>query len=157
MQHYAPSIVKTEYVALQEAESIQLLHDFLHEPQDFMKHPMRFTTSVVTCLSTYIMPTSIQIRSQHAEVLYLFSIEYLDYGVRCERNEDPAVRGIEEVMLRVCELLMPGSKPPVEDFPWLRYVEVHRPLRFGVVYNTPVGLSQILSLIGKRSQESLGS
>jgi hypothetical protein len=29
---------------------------------------------------------------------------------------------IEEIMLRVCELLMPGSKPPVEDFPWLRCV-----------------------------------
>ncbi|KAH7343964.1 cytochrome P450 [Rhizoctonia solani] len=95
VQHYASSLVKTEYVALQEAESVQLLYEFLHDPKHFMQHPMRFTTSVVTCLN---------------------------YGIRCEAYEDPAVRGIEEAMLRVCELLMPGSKPPVEDFPWLRFV-----------------------------------
>ncbi|CAE6429628.1 hypothetical protein ACGC1H_000900 [Rhizoctonia solani] len=95
VQHYAAAVVKTEYVTLQEAESVQLLHEFLHDPKHFMQHPMRFTTSVVTCLN---------------------------YGVRCEAYEDPAVRGIEEIMLRVCELLMPGSKPPVEDFPWLRFL-----------------------------------
>ncbi|CAE6419189.1 unnamed protein product [Rhizoctonia solani] len=95
VQHYASSVVKTEYVALQEAESVQLLYEFLHDPKYFMQHPMRFTTSVVTCLN---------------------------YGIRCEKYEDPAVRGIEEIMFRVCELLMPGSKPPVEDFPWLRFV-----------------------------------
>ncbi|CAE6485323.1 unnamed protein product [Rhizoctonia solani] len=95
VQHYASSVVKVEYVALQEAESVQLLYEFLHNPKRFMQHPMRFTTSVVTCLN---------------------------YGVRCEAYEDPAVRGIEEVMFRVCELLMPGSKPPVEDFPWLRFI-----------------------------------
>ncbi|CAE6479831.1 unnamed protein product [Rhizoctonia solani] len=95
VQHYAAAVVKTEYVALQEAESVQLLHEFLHDPEHFMQHPMRFTTSVVTCLN---------------------------YGVRCEAYADPAVRGIEEIMLRVCELLMPGSKPPVEDFPWLRFL-----------------------------------
>ncbi|KAJ1308478.1 hypothetical protein OPQ81_004182 [Rhizoctonia solani] len=106
IQHYAPSVVKTEYVALQEAESIQLLHDFLHDPQNFMQHPMRFTTSVVTCLTD---------GGAHP-------CGRPDYGVRCEAYEDPAVRGIEEIMLRVCELLMPGSKPPVEDFPWLRFV-----------------------------------
>ncbi|KAF8709312.1 Cytochrome P450, partial [Rhizoctonia solani] len=95
VQHYASSVVKTEYVGLQEAESVQLLHDFLHDPKHFMQHPMRFTTSVVTCLN---------------------------YGVRCETYEDPAVRTIEEIMVRVCDLLMPGSKPPVEDFPWLRFI-----------------------------------
>nr|AVZ23852.1 cytochrome P450 [Thanatephorus cucumeris] len=95
VQHYASSVVKTEYVGLQEAESVQLLHNFLHDPKHFMQHPMRFTTSVVTCLN---------------------------YGVRCETYEDPAVRIIEEIMVRVCDLLMPGSKPPVEDFPWLWFI-----------------------------------
>lgn len=95
IQHYAPNITKTEHVRIQEAESAQLLHDFLHKPEQFMQHPMRYTTSIITCLN---------------------------YGVRCEAYEDPAVHGIEEIMLRVCELLMPGSKPPVEDFPWLSYI-----------------------------------
>lgn len=95
MQHYAPGPTKTEHVRVQEAESVQLLYEFMHDPSQYMQHPMRYTTSVVTSLS---------------------------YGVRCEAYEDPAVHGIEDIMARVCELLMPGSKPPVEEFPWLGYL-----------------------------------
>jgi hypothetical protein len=42
--------MKTENVPLQEAESVQLLYEFLHQPEGFMNHPMRYTTSVITCL-----------------------------------------------------------------------------------------------------------
>ncbi|ELU37780.1 cytochrome P450, putative [Rhizoctonia solani AG-1 IA] len=121
VQHYASSVVKTEYVGLQEAESVQLLHDFLHDPKHFMQHPMRFTTSVVTCLSM-CLPWAffVLVTSMVRKFLSLYC--YLDYGVRCETYEDPAVRTIEEIMVRVCDLLMPGSKPPVEDFPWLRFI-----------------------------------
>lgn len=80
-----------------------------------MQHPMRYTTSVVTCLS----------KPHPHEFVLIYIIPGLDYGVRCEAYEDPAVHGIEEIMLRVCELLMPGSKPPVEDFPWLKWVDEH--------------------------------
>ncbi|CAE6429779.1 unnamed protein product [Rhizoctonia solani] len=95
VQHYAPRAIKTEHVRLQEAESVQLVHDFLHQPEQFMQHSMRYTTSVITCLN---------------------------YGVRCWTYEDPAVHTIEEIMEQFTSLNQPGAKPPVENFPWLWYL-----------------------------------
>ncbi|KAG9105986.1 hypothetical protein FRC07_009034 [Ceratobasidium sp. 392] len=85
--------MKTENFPIQEAESVQLLHEFLHEPKGFMHHPMRYVTSVLTCLA---------------------------YGVRCEKYQDPAVREIEDIMRNLSDILVPGGKAPVEDFPWLK-------------------------------------
>ncbi|KAF8688683.1 Cytochrome P450, partial [Rhizoctonia solani] len=98
VQHYAPRVAKTEHVRLQEAESVQLIHDFLHQPERFIEHVMRYTTSVVTCLTLE------------------------DYGVRCGTYQDPAVRGIERIMEETTALNIPGAKPPVEAFPWLWYL-----------------------------------
>jgi hypothetical protein len=50
VQHFAPSVMKTQNFVVQEAESVQLLYEFLHEPKDCMLHPMRYVTSVLTCL-----------------------------------------------------------------------------------------------------------
>lgn len=44
------------------------------------------------------------------------------YGIRCEKHEDTIVQTIEAIMARNGEMLMPGGKPPVEDFPWLKYI-----------------------------------
>ncbi|KAG8683056.1 hypothetical protein FRC09_016327, partial [Ceratobasidium sp. 395] len=41
VQHFAPNVMKAEHFPVQEAESVQLLYDFLHEPEGFMHHPMR--------------------------------------------------------------------------------------------------------------------
>ncbi|CAE6475570.1 unnamed protein product [Rhizoctonia solani] len=96
VQHYAPRAVKTEHIRLQEAESTQLVHDFLHKPKDFMRHPMRYTTSVITCLN---------------------------YGVRCATHQDRAVCSVEQIMEQFTTLNQPGAKPPVENFPLLWHVQ----------------------------------
>ncbi|KAG8730535.1 hypothetical protein FRC11_006492 [Ceratobasidium sp. 423] len=95
VQHYSPRVAKTEHVRLQEAESVQLVYDFLHQPKQFMEHVMRYTTSVITCLN---------------------------YGVRCTTYDDPAAHGIERIMEEFTLLNLAGSKPPVEAFPWLWYL-----------------------------------
>ncbi|CAE6462497.1 unnamed protein product [Rhizoctonia solani] len=95
VQHYSPRVAKTEHVRLQEAESVQLVYDFLHQPKHFMQHVMRYTTSVITCLN---------------------------YGVRCTTHEDPAAHDIEQIMDEFTSLNLAGSKPPVEAFPWLWYL-----------------------------------
>ncbi|KAG8711462.1 hypothetical protein FRC08_015862 [Ceratobasidium sp. 394] len=95
VQHFAPNVMKTENFPVQEAESVQLLYEFLHDPKGFMHHPMRYVTSVLTSLA---------------------------YGVRCERYQDPAVREIEDIMRTLSDILVPGGKAPVEDIPWLNYL-----------------------------------
>ncbi|KAF8607575.1 cytochrome P450 [Ceratobasidium sp. AG-I] len=95
VQHFAPNAAKNNYYSVQEAESVQLLHEFLYQPDKFMLHPMRYATSVTTCLV---------------------------YGIRCEKHEDTIVHGMQTIMTRISEMLMPGGKPPVEDFPWLNYL-----------------------------------
>lgn len=50
VQHFAPNVVKSDYFLVQEAESVQLLYEFLHEPKRFMLHPMRYATSVASSL-----------------------------------------------------------------------------------------------------------
>ncbi|CAE6425215.1 unnamed protein product [Rhizoctonia solani] len=94
VQHY-PRTSKNHYVELQEAESVQLLYDFLHLPEHHMHHPMRYATSVVTCLN---------------------------YGVRCATYDDPVVREIEDILNRLSMINIPGTKPPVEQFPWMWYL-----------------------------------
>ncbi|KAG8695718.1 hypothetical protein FRC11_001269, partial [Ceratobasidium sp. 423] len=95
VQHYNPRTVKTEYVHIQEAESVQLLHDLLNKPEKHMHHCMRYATSVITSLN---------------------------YGVRCPTYDDPAVLEMEAVMDFITALSTPGAKPPVEQFPWLWYL-----------------------------------
>ncbi|KAJ1308479.1 hypothetical protein OPQ81_004183 [Rhizoctonia solani] len=95
VQHFAPNVMKNENVPLQEAESVQLLHEFLHQPQDFMTHPMRYTTSILTCLA---------------------------YGLRCESYHDSIIQKVEDTMRLLSDLLVPGGKPPVEDFPLLNHL-----------------------------------
>ncbi|KAJ1307502.1 hypothetical protein OPQ81_001601 [Rhizoctonia solani] len=94
VQHY-PRASKNHYVELQEAESVQLLYDFLHLPEHHMHHPMRYATSVITCLN---------------------------YGVRCTTYDDPVVRELEDILNRLTMINIPGTKPPVEQFPWMWYL-----------------------------------
>ncbi|CAE6435169.1 unnamed protein product [Rhizoctonia solani] len=91
VQHY-PRASKNCYAELQEAESVQLLYDFLHSPEHRMHHPMRYATSVVTCLN---------------------------YGVRCATYDDPVVCEIVDILNRLTMINIPGTKPPVEQFPWM--------------------------------------
>ncbi|EUC64827.1 cytochrome P450 family protein [Rhizoctonia solani AG-3 Rhs1AP] len=91
VQHY-PRASKNRYAELQEAESVQLLYDFLHSPERHIHHPMRYATSVVACLN---------------------------YGVRCTTYDDPVVCEIEDILNRLTMINIPGTKPPVEQFPWM--------------------------------------
>ncbi|KAG8691582.1 hypothetical protein FRC11_000623 [Ceratobasidium sp. 423] len=44
------------------------------------------------------------------------------YGLRCENYHDPTVQEVEDTMRLLSNLLVPGGKPPVEDFPLLNYL-----------------------------------
>ncbi|CAE6468414.1 unnamed protein product [Rhizoctonia solani] len=78
VRHY-PRASDPEQVRLQEAESVQLLYDFLHDPERHIKHSMRYTTSIIACLN---------------------------YGVRCATYDDPVIHGIESIMTRISRPLV---------------------------------------------------
>jgi cytochrome P450 len=46
-QQFNESMCETEHVKLQNAEAIQMIRDFINEPENFMLHPKRFSNSVV--------------------------------------------------------------------------------------------------------------
>ncbi|KAF8709014.1 Cytochrome P450, partial [Rhizoctonia solani] len=56
VQHFAPAVMKSKNVLLQEAESVQLLYEFLHQPEGFMNYPMRYTTIYGIRCGTYHDP-----------------------------------------------------------------------------------------------------
>lgn len=96
VQHFAPNVMtKPDRYSLQEAESVQLLYECLHMPERFMDHPLRYTASVVTCLT---------------------------YGIRCEKFEDPGVHGVERLMRFGGSIYVPGGRPPIVAFPWLNHL-----------------------------------
>ncbi|KAG8745757.1 hypothetical protein FRC10_007018 [Ceratobasidium sp. 414] len=56
---------------------------------------MRYATSVLTCLN---------------------------YGIRCEAHEDPAVQNLENIVVHLRELFTPGAGPLIDHFPRLGYL-----------------------------------
>ncbi|KAJ1307503.1 hypothetical protein OPQ81_001602 [Rhizoctonia solani] len=70
VRHY-PRASDPEQVRLQEAESVQLLHDFVNQPERNMQHTIRYTTSIITCLN---------------------------YGIRCATYEAPILHDMETIM-----------------------------------------------------------
>ena len=43
-----------EHIGLQNAEAVQMLHDFCTTPGELMKHPKRFSNSIIMSLRKYL-------------------------------------------------------------------------------------------------------
>lgn len=50
-QEVTAAVCEREYISLQEAEAVQMLHDFLVAPDLVMDHPKRFSNSVIMSIS----------------------------------------------------------------------------------------------------------
>jgi cytochrome P450 len=81
-------------LTIQNAESIQTVHDILHEPNSYNQHIKRYTTA-----------------------LMLASI----YGQRGERYNSPKVQALYDVQNRFTGLLEPGAAPPVDGLTFLQF------------------------------------
>lgn len=49
-QYFMEPMCEKQHVRLQNAEAIQLMHDFLVSPQDHMEHPKRYSNSITNSL-----------------------------------------------------------------------------------------------------------
>lgn len=76
---------RTEHVPIIEAESCQLLYDLLRYPDDFMEHPMRFASSVMTSIGLYFPAGDNVLTSKDSR---------RDQGVGTEEPHSPVAGGM---------------------------------------------------------------
>jgi hypothetical protein len=51
-QQFTESMCEQEHIKLQNAEAVQMMRDFVTEPENYMLHPRRFSNSIVMCICT---------------------------------------------------------------------------------------------------------
>ncbi|EXJ63368.1 uncharacterized protein A1O5_11689 [Cladophialophora psammophila CBS 110553] len=94
-QNFMSSMVENTHMPLIDAEATQLLRDILEDPQNFLQHSKRFGNS------------------------FMMSV---GYGIRTPTVQTRHMVQIGKVLARTTELLQPGGLPPVDLFPFLRWV-----------------------------------
>lgn len=51
-QHFMESMCEKHHDRIQHAEAVQMLRDFVVEPEKYMLHPKRFSNSTITSICT---------------------------------------------------------------------------------------------------------
>ena len=51
-QYFMESMCEKHHWQVQEAEAIQMVHDFLSQPEDHMLHPKRYSNSIINSLGS---------------------------------------------------------------------------------------------------------
>ena len=49
-QYFMESVVEKEHIVLQNAEAVQMIHDYLIYPEQHMLHPKRYSNSIIMSL-----------------------------------------------------------------------------------------------------------
>jgi cytochrome P450 len=49
-QYFMESMVEKEHVVLQNAEAVQMIHDYMLCPEEHMRHPKRYSNSIIMSL-----------------------------------------------------------------------------------------------------------
>jgi hypothetical protein len=52
-QHFMESMAEIEHVVLQNAEAVQMIRDFMLEPEKHMLHPKRYSNSIIMSLRRF--------------------------------------------------------------------------------------------------------
>lgn len=58
-QYFMESIVTKQHLPLVNAEAVQMLRDFGVQPENFMRHPQRFSNSIIVSLRMWNKLTSV--------------------------------------------------------------------------------------------------
>ncbi|RAK99000.1 cytochrome P450 [Aspergillus ibericus CBS 121593] len=94
-QQFNETRCEQEHVILQNAEAIQMLHDFCRHPEDLMSHPRRYSNSIMMSI-----------------VL----------GIRTPTCHAPHMKQLYHFMEGLSEILEIGATPPVDIFPLFKYL-----------------------------------
>jgi hypothetical protein len=49
-QYFMESMVEREHIVLQNAEAVQMIHDYMRYPKEHMRHPKRYSNSIIMSL-----------------------------------------------------------------------------------------------------------
>jgi cytochrome P450 len=88
-------MVAKHHVEVVDAEAVQMLYDFVVEPEDHMRHPKRFTNSIVMSLV---------------------------YGIRTPTINTAHMVKLYDVLEEWSQVMEAGNTPPLDIFPWLKWV-----------------------------------
>ncbi|KAF7537126.1 hypothetical protein G7054_g3942 [Neopestalotiopsis clavispora] len=94
-QYFMEQKCDKEHVHLQNAEAVQLMRDFLVDPQNHMEHPKRFSNSITNSLV---------------------------FGIRTKTIYSEYMTRLFSLMNEWSEILELGATPPVDSFPLLKLV-----------------------------------
>ncbi|RAO65901.1 uncharacterized protein BHQ10_001913 [Talaromyces amestolkiae] len=94
-QHFTDSMCDKAHVHLQHAEGVQMLRDFIVDPDNHMQHPRRYSCSIMT--STI-------------------------YGVRIPSIKSTYMEHLYEMLDTFTALLELGATPPVDFYPFLKWI-----------------------------------
>ncbi|OKL59931.1 hypothetical protein UA08_04854 [Talaromyces atroroseus] len=94
-QCFMESMCDKHHVHLQHAEGVQMLRDFVAAPEDYMLHPRRYSNSILTSIV---------------------------YGVRIPSIRSTYMDRLYEMLDEFTALLELGATPPVDFFPFLKYI-----------------------------------
>jgi len=61
-QFFREEMVTKHHIDVVDAEAVQMLHDFVSEPEGCMKHPKRFSNSIIMSLSMWLHKPKVQSR-----------------------------------------------------------------------------------------------
>ena len=87
--------VVNELLPIQNAEAIQSMYQLVGDPTGYYNHIRRYSTAVI-----------------------LSSV----YGQRGAEFESPKIQALYHAQDQFTSMLAPGATPPVDAFPWLKYI-----------------------------------
>ena len=94
-QYFMESIVVKSHISVVEAEAVQMLRDFVIQPEGHMKHPKRFSNSIIMSLI---------------------------YGTRTPDCKTKHMVKLYSLMENWSKVMEAGNTPPVDIFPFLKLV-----------------------------------
>nr|AUZ97938.1 cytochrome P450 monooxygenase E [Aspergillus terreus] len=94
-QYLMESQCEKEHWKVQEAEAAQMLHDFLVDPENHMKHPKRYSNSITMSLV---------------------------FGIRAKSVNDEYMTRLYSLMEKWSLVLETGATPPVDSWPLLQWI-----------------------------------
>ncbi|KAK3323361.1 cytochrome P450 [Cercophora scortea] len=92
-QFFNEGVCDKQHISLVEAETTQMLRDFLDRPEKHMVHTKRTSNSIIMSLV---------------------------FGVRTESDQTPHMKELYSVMDKWSEIMEVGATPPVDIFPFLK-------------------------------------